>query len=186
MTWTHVKRWIGTHPVVIMAVINGGCGFLFIGAIFALGTDMAALSPSPPVSYLLLKLGCLALPLLAIAATCFVGCLRGRAGLPIMGVRNKAALLIWASYGVAVAVLVIFAGGRTITAEELEGSLGNVIVILAVIVAGIATGGLLLTLPSALYMMLGLRLAEEITRRQIGKGKWEHTEPVERPKENRT
>ena len=176
MTWTRVKRLIGMHPVVILAVVNGSCGFLSLWAI------PMVLSPAPPVSYLPLKLGCLASAVLAVAITCFVGCLRGRAGLPIMAVRNKAALLIWASYGVAIAVLAVFGGLLTIVAEELEGVAGIVIAIPAVILAAI-TGGLLLTLPSALYMMLGLRLAEEITRRQVGRGKWEHTEPVERPKD---
>ena len=38
-------------------------------------------------------------------------------------------------------------------------------------------------LVAATTLVAGLRLAEEITRRQIAKGKWEHTEPVERPKE---
>jgi hypothetical protein len=184
MTWTRIKRWVGTHPVLTLSLVNGGIPCLSAGAMLA--QLVLGYFGTPRTFLVFLLMAALALPPAAIGLTCLVGCIRGRAGLTIIDVRNRVVLWVW---GVGAAILLIpavlfvlvnFASNQAPSPNGIHRAM-EVVVGVVVGAFGAAVGGLVLTIPCAITMMLGLRLAEEITSRQIACGKWETTVPIEGP-----
>ena len=174
MTWTRVKRWIATHPETSVAAAGA---FILCVPGLVIGLLSKAI---PNLDTLLgdhfwLCVFCLVLMVACIAcASFYVVCLRQKAGLPVMkGLWFTAA---WQSLLMtiglfAVTVLVRF-------------SLGARPAVNGFYLATILTAGMVASLYVALASGVGAWLARRFARRQIAKGKWEVTIPVESPKEH--
>lgn len=176
MTWPRVKRWIGTHPGWAITPVAAPCGLAVL-----LFVSMPRVFVNPMVldrapGLLLFAAGVLVAGV-AASWSCFVGCLVGRAGLPIRKLWPKdteKALLAGCLLG---GVLVI--GWAAASDGEIKSwPLVLLFVVTMGVIIGAAAG-----IPALGFVYVGLRVADWITRRQIRRGKWEVIKPVERPKE---
>ena len=174
MTWTRVKRWIGTHPAATIAPVVAACS-LATGYMLVMLTanHLTPLSPAEIIVERVLMLAGLIAPLPAIAWSCLVGCFLGRSGLPLPGAKNCVKVM-WLACSAALSlyVLCVNLGTEFGWSTFLFGGLLSI------------AFGLLLATAGMVPIAIGLALASRITRRMIRRGKWEHTEPVERPKEH--
>ncbi|MBN2581580.1 MAG: hypothetical protein JXL80_00820 [Planctomycetes bacterium] len=175
MSWTGVKRWVATHPEPSIAV--AGLFFLTMPWVLwvgvansgsAIGSFVDAnpwLLAGPPAAFLF-----------GVSGTSFcIVCLRARAGLP-----HVAGMCIGAAFRCALMVTAISAGltlvGWFVGLQETPQDLLQVA--LLTIVAGAQSG-----LYVAVVSGIGATVGRSYARRQITRGKWEVTTPVEPPKE---
>ena len=177
MTWTRIKRWIGMHPVWAVSLVT----FAWLLAVkvavcvTAILVGRFRLPISPGLWFLALLAAGLALGV--AGSTCLIACLRGKAGLPLESVLPGicwAPLVCLLTVAVLMTVGLAVSGVNVTTAVHDRGYQKMVALVFLV-------GWLIVTFSQT----FGLVAAAWITRRQIRRGKWEVTTPVESPKEHR-
>ena len=168
MTWTRIRTWVGMHPGWAITPVASPCGLVWLVLAFIVMESPVVLSA---VQWsLVVGAGAVTLAV-AVAWSCIVGCLVGRAGLSLEGAWSsscKATLIISGLLGVTLgAPTLLFAVGPAFW-----------------IPAGIAVGSVAAVFSMA-FVFVGLRVANRIVQNRIDRGEWEVIEPVERPKEHR-
>lgn len=162
MSWTRTKRWIGTHPIRAIVPVH-----LLVLAGYLLYRQLATpgyLRSSWPHELAVSMYVPLAFAVL-LGWTCFVGCVLGRAGLRV---ERRSTAAFWMSVTGTLLALPIWH-------LVWNGPFGPWW-LLAVPYASVTTG-LIAAFPSTVGTVIGLALAEAITRRMVRRGKWEVTVP---------
>jgi len=175
MTWQRLRRWIGEHPVraITFVCFVCQCGFLAV-----MSQASAVTTPhSSGAEELLLSISALAVlaaPAVIFAFTLFVCVVLGKSGQPVTRAWNAIA---W-SWVAASLVSIGMANLGVFGLFEKQNLVERIIV--SIFFVG-PCGGVILDIIPALCIIAGIRLAEWLTRRNIRRGKWEVTMPVESP-----
>ena len=179
MTWTRIKRWIGTHPVLIVNTVTVVWLLAFINEAFHDVLWGHVPYPNPMLHEahkLFVRALCyvpwlyvIAFVLPPVVSTFLVGCVVCRAG------GRAARLTPCLAWTLALSTALIPTSSLIIR-RYFEAELGRsagLITPLSAVAAGSGVGVILAALQAA-----GIRLAHLFARRQVRRGRWEVTAPL--------